>query len=155
MESALPPVIFCCNMGGNLSKWRLLFFSNKIGVLLPLVVLQAPEWIGHHHSDQGNNESLLRVNDKGSNGLHRRQQQWEVWFRFVLPIWMLVVMCLQLKLIHDVVNYILKKDMANQIVYTKTLMPYYGDATGKEFLFIRTRVVFGGTVDNIMWHSLG
>jgi hypothetical protein len=34
-------------------------------------------------------------------------------------------------------------------------MPYYGDATGKEFLFIRTRVVFGGTVDNIMWHSLG
>lgn len=55
---------------------------------------------------------------------------------------MLVVMCLQFKLNHDVVNYVLKKDMANQIVYAKTLMPYYGDATGKECLFIKIRSCF-------------
>ncbi len=55
---------------------------------------------------------------------------------------MLVVMCLQFKLNHDAVNYVLKKDMANQIVYTKTLMPYYGDATGKDFLFIRIQSCF-------------
>jgi hypothetical protein len=67
---------------------------------------------------------------------------------------MLVVICLQFKLNRDALNYVLKKDMANQIVYTKTLMPYHGDATGKEFPLHQNQELFleellAPTVDKI------